>query len=286
MFQAIIKAGGVSEANKDMRKVGWHRTSRTDKGVHAAMNIIGLKLILEPDIVEGIKRHLPKDIYLYGYKRVTGSFNPKNMCDSRQYEYVIPTFAFKKDTSQENPIKPEELTLEQLQSSTLDLSYRIDQESLDRANALFAKFVGTRCYRNFTAKNKIQNLAATSRYIKTFSCNKPVIIDGVEVVIVTILGQSFIYNQIRKMIGFVISIMRGYIEEEDFKTSLDQNWFYEVPTAPGNGLLLESVFFTGYNKKNASIHGPLVFDEYQEQIQRFKQQIYEGIVRLEKEKQM
>lgn len=45
LFGAIIKAGGVSQDNsKNLAKNKWLRASRTDKGVHAAMNVVSLKI--------------------------------------------------------------------------------------------------------------------------------------------------------------------------------------------------------------------------------------------------
>jgi tRNA pseudouridine38-40 synthase len=286
VFNAIIKAGGVAETNQDMRKVSWHRTSRTDKGVHAILNVMSLKFLLEPGIIDSINENLPSDIHAYGYKRVTSSFNPKNMCNSRQYEYLIPTFALKPDPNRECDINAEKLTLEQLNETTFDISYRIDPTLVARMREVLSHFVGTHNYRNFTTKGKLAQNAGTIRYIKEFTCSDPLIIDDVEIVAVRVLGQSFIYNQIRKMIGFAICIMRGYVDEADFKTAFDPDWFYETPTAPGQGLMLDMLFFEGYNKKHGRIHGNLHFDDYGDQIKRFKIQVFQGIVKLEKEKQM
>ena len=45
---AIVKAGGISELNAlNLQKVGWGRCARTDKGVHAAAQIITLKVSYE-----------------------------------------------------------------------------------------------------------------------------------------------------------------------------------------------------------------------------------------------
>lgn len=42
---AIVKAGGISPSNAgNLSKVGWGRCARTDKGVHAAGQIVTLKV--------------------------------------------------------------------------------------------------------------------------------------------------------------------------------------------------------------------------------------------------
>ena len=63
--------------------------------MHAAGNMISLKLIIEePDIVEKINSHLAPQIRVWGIERTTGSFSCYQACDSRWYEYLIPSNAF------------------------------------------------------------------------------------------------------------------------------------------------------------------------------------------------
>lgn len=71
------------------------RCARTDKGVHAAGNIISLKLIVEDeDIVKKINDNLGPQIRVWGYERTNNGFSAYQMCDSRIYEYLIPTHSF------------------------------------------------------------------------------------------------------------------------------------------------------------------------------------------------
>jgi len=96
LFEAFVKAGAISKANADdPKKSSLVRCARTDKGVHAAGNVISLKLIVEdPDIVQSINSHLPNQIRVWGMERTNGSFSCYQTCDSRWYEYLIPTFSF------------------------------------------------------------------------------------------------------------------------------------------------------------------------------------------------
>ncbi|KAK5133216.1 hypothetical protein LTR08_008051 [Meristemomyces frigidus] len=96
LFQAFIKAGAISKANADdPKKASLVRCARTDKGVHAAGNMISLKLIVEDeDIVEKINEHLSPQIRVWGIERTIGSFSCYQACDSRWYEYLIPSHAF------------------------------------------------------------------------------------------------------------------------------------------------------------------------------------------------
>ncbi|KAF2448303.1 pseudouridine synthase [Karstenula rhodostoma CBS 690.94] len=96
LFNAFVKAGAISKANADdPKKSSLVRCARTDKGVHAAGNVISLKLIIEDDdIVEKINSNLSEQIRVWGIQRTTGSFSCYQACDSRWYEYLIPTHTF------------------------------------------------------------------------------------------------------------------------------------------------------------------------------------------------
>jgi tRNA pseudouridine38-40 synthase len=96
LFSAFVAAGAISKANADdPKKSSLVRCARTDKGVHAAGNVISLKLIVEdPDVVEKINDALPPQIRVWGIERTNGSFSCYQTCDSRWYEYLIPTYSF------------------------------------------------------------------------------------------------------------------------------------------------------------------------------------------------
>ncbi|KAI9675400.1 MAG: tRNA pseudouridine synthase 1 [Caeruleum heppii] len=96
LFAAMVSAGAISKSNSDdPRKSSLVRCARTDKGVHAAGNVISLKLIVEdPDIVRKINLHLNPQIRVWGIERTHASFSCYKLCDSRVYEYIIPTHVF------------------------------------------------------------------------------------------------------------------------------------------------------------------------------------------------
>ncbi|KAE9367850.1 pseudouridine synthase [Stipitochalara longipes BDJ] len=96
LFKAFVAAGAISKNNSDdPKKTSLVRCARTDKGVHAAGNVISLKLIVEePNIVETINENLPPQIRVWGIERTNGSFSCYQTCDSRWYEYLIPTYSF------------------------------------------------------------------------------------------------------------------------------------------------------------------------------------------------
>ncbi|KAI9796610.1 MAG: tRNA pseudouridine synthase 1 [Piccolia ochrophora] len=96
LFAAFVASGAISKANSDdPKKSSFVRCARTDKGVHAAGNVMSLKMIVEDDdIVEKINSHLSPQIRVWGIERTNGSFSCYQLCDSRIYEYLIPTHTF------------------------------------------------------------------------------------------------------------------------------------------------------------------------------------------------
>ncbi|KIW73818.1 tRNA pseudouridine(38-40) synthase [Phialophora macrospora] len=96
LFQAFVAAGAISKANADdPKKSSFVRCARTDKGVHAAGNVISLKLIVEDeDVVQKINENLAPQIRVWGYERTNNAFSAYQLVDSRIYEYLIPTHSF------------------------------------------------------------------------------------------------------------------------------------------------------------------------------------------------
>ncbi|RAH85021.1 pseudouridine synthase [Aspergillus japonicus CBS 114.51] len=96
LFTALVAAGAISKANAtDPKKSSLVRCARTDKGVHAAGNIVSLKLIVEdPDIIQKINEKLSPQIRVWDILVTNKSFSSYQLCDSRIYEYLIPTHCF------------------------------------------------------------------------------------------------------------------------------------------------------------------------------------------------
>ncbi|XP_072518194.1 pseudouridylate synthase 1 homolog isoform X2 [Salminus brasiliensis] len=266
LVTALIKSGCIPENHgEDMKKMSFQRCARTDKGVSAAGQVVSLKLWMIDDILEKINNHLPPQIRVLGYKRVTGGFNSKNNCDARTYSYMLPTVAFSpKDHNQE------------------DTSFRLDTETFQLVNRLFALYKGTHNFHNFTSQKGPRDPSA-KRYITHMSCGDPFVRQGAQFAVITVRGQSFMMHQIRKMIGLVIAVVKGYAREE----IIERSWGEEkvdVPKAPGLGLVLERVHFDRYNKRfgGDGLHETLEWTQEEDAIAAFKEaHIYSSIVETE-----
>lgn len=186
---------------------------------------------------------------------MTQGFNSKNKCDARTYSYMLPTVAFSPKDSDTGNIA----------------AFRLESETLQRANRLFALYKGTHNFHNFTSQ-KAPNDPSARRYITEMSCGEPFIRSNTEFAVITVRGQSFMLHQIRKMIGLVIAVMKGYAKEG----VIEQSWGQEkvdVPKAPGLGLVLERVHFDRYNKRfgGDGLHERLEWEREEEAIKAFKE---------------
>jgi tRNA pseudouridine(38-40) synthase len=116
--QALGAAGGISGSNrKDLGKIGWSRSSRTDKGVHATKTVISAKLEMsEQDgkdvdmdtpgflpnyasFTARVNEHLPDSIRVFGVAKACKGFRARESCSYRDYEYLLPLEYFCRDAA-------------------------------------------------------------------------------------------------------------------------------------------------------------------------------------------
>lgn len=187
------------------------RAARTDKGVHAAGQVVSVKLELpdngEESSIPIINSHLPKTIQIVGIVRVPKSFNAKNQCDCRKYEYLLPTSVFQ-------PFITSSTTTTQTDM------IKLLRESID-------VFIGTHSYHNYT-ESKLPGDATACRYIMEFECTGPFKVNDNEFVALRVKGQSFILYQIRKMIGMAVCVACNLTTIDVLKKSILPNCIYII----------------------------------------------------------
>ena len=96
LFDALVHVGAVSSDNADdPTKVSLGRAARTDAGVHAAGNLVSLKLITQipgvPDVVGAVNESLPPEIRVWGITRVQNSFNART-CVPRSPKWIFAPY--------------------------------------------------------------------------------------------------------------------------------------------------------------------------------------------------
>ncbi|XP_010266077.1 PREDICTED: tRNA pseudouridine synthase A, mitochondrial isoform X2 [Nelumbo nucifera] len=93
--EALYLSGAVPEVDRgNPKRFDWARSARTDKGVSAVGQVVSGRFYIDPPgLVDRLNSNLPSQIRIFGFKRVTSSFNAKKFCDRRRYVYLIPVFA-------------------------------------------------------------------------------------------------------------------------------------------------------------------------------------------------
>uniref|UniRef100_A0A7S1W8C8 Pseudouridine synthase I TruA alpha/beta domain-containing protein n=1 Tax=Neobodo designis TaxID=312471 RepID=A0A7S1W8C8_NEODS len=153
-------------------------------------------------------------------------------------------------------------------------AHRITPDALERARALFRMYEGTQSFHNFTPKGDPSD-ARMTRFMRKIRVSDPLIVraslqtgelvgddvandDNVvelEFVRVELDGQSFMMNQIRKMIGTVCTILAAGLDAGDMRSCLEKSVQRGMPMAPANGLFLVDLFFDRYNYTLERIQG-------------------------------
>ncbi|KAH7677754.1 Pseudouridine synthase I TruA protein [Dioscorea alata] len=141
---AIYKSGGILDSNYgNLHKIGWARSSRTDKGVHSLATTISLKLEIpshawkdDPTgtlLASYINSNLPRNIKVFSILPSQRSFDPRRECNVRMYSYLLPgeVIGIKND------------------SSAAEIDGHISE-----FNAILNKFEGEHPFHNYTVRSK------------------------------------------------------------------------------------------------------------------------------------
>eukprot|EP00731_Ephydatia_muelleri_P006135 Em0003g383a len=181
--------------------------------------------------------------------------NGHQACSARSYEYVLPTFAFAPfhcenggvfKKSGEYVVKGCVLVDTSSPGHTAGLQdYRPVGGQDQRVPP---QYEGTHNFHNFTSGKEATETSA-KRYIMSFKCGNRFVASAecdecpqkkeVEFISLHVQGQSFMIHQIRKMIGLLIAIVKGYIPEGSITRAYTMERA-EIPKAPGIGLLLDN----------------------------------------------
>jgi len=288
LHKALISAGCISYDNQlQLQKIAWQRCARTDKGVSALGNVISCRLRFgeeEPPFTqtrEKINSFLPENVRLFHIQRVPKSFNAKNACDSRTYEYLCPVSAFDPlpDYQYETPSSssspstaPSESSSSSSScpsSSNLSSSSSSPEVLQDRLNRYLSQYVGSHLYHNFTPKAKSE--ASSQRNILSFTASAPFTVDGVMFVSLVVKGQAFLLNQIRKMVGLMIWAVATNQPEWVIQAPFLPTISCKIFMVPGEFLLLRGCHFDYfYQGKQTTVCDPLKVEPFAEVRDKFR----------------
>ena len=196
--------------------------SRTDAGVHAreyVLNFTTDSTITCRGIVFGMNSRLPDDIGVKSCEEVPLDFHARFDCKGKEYEYLIHNSEYK------NPF---------YMNTAYRSWYPIDEKKLDRA----AKdFVGEHDFKAMCSAECTKD--NTVRTIKSFDVHR----QG-DMVTFTVSGDGFLYNMVRIMVGTLLFINEGKLEQGDIPRIIQSRDRTKAGrTVPPQGLYLNKVFY-------------------------------------------
>ncbi len=197
--------------------------SRTDSGVHANMYCISLKTdrnIPERRLMGALNHFLPDSISVLECREVGEDFHARYSCTKKRYVYRIW------NKEQKNPF---------LANRALHYWYKIDEELLNRE----AKhFIGTHDFTSFcTLDQRVLDDATRTM----FDCSVERIGDEIRF---SVVGDGFLYNMVRIMVGTLLKVQQGKIKEGQIKDIiLLKDRSKAGPKAPAHGLYLDKVYY-------------------------------------------
>ena len=248
-------------SRRDVQKqLGWSRTSRTDKGVHASLTFASLKIrvpsddyfchtsgYLSSNVVNELNHRLPNDIKIFSCVRVRRKFCARRNCSSRSYKYFVPAqlFAPSFDIEQagDSVISKFDAALKQFEGTHHFHNYTSNKASYDYVG--YSRSSGAE-----NAKPQMNIIKDTPEMIGTiYKCKRSphvIQIGEQQFFEVNIVGKGFIYNQIRKIIGTAVASAMRRMSEEYIRLTLSPLAMY-TPLAPPEGLVLTSCSFIPAN---------------------------------------
>lgn len=138
-------------------------------------------------------------------------------------------------------------------------TYETSAKQLQMFEDSMKQFIGTHNFHNYSSKsNQIKNAVGSIRYIKDIKVSKPFNVPccAYKLISVQIHGQSFMLNQIRKMLAMAIISTKRSSGPQRIIESLTEDCELNIVNAPASGLLLKWPLFDGYNKKLVSLKYP------------------------------
>ena len=284
---SLFKARYISECNfGNLSKIGWMRASRTDKGVSAVMNVVSCKLHkypdeLEKDMKEKVNKILPHDIHIFRFIEMSEHFDAKENNNHREYHYILPTFMLEpKGDDYKLPYgQTKDTPMEEYKGN---YEFRISPELHDKVKLICKSFLGSKKYHNYTKKVAFSE-AQSVRHIYEMTCDEIITYDekGIEAIKFKIVGQSFLYNQIRKMIGMIIDLCREKKDLSYFENSFLSNKM-EIPKAPAEGLYLRKIDYSKYNDRKLNKKNNIfVTEEDEAEMEEFCKQLVQEISQFE-----
>ena len=281
MIKALLAAGFVSESNAvDLSKIGWSRSSRTDKGVHASRIVLSMKLVVDSNFdqkvhsqqyADRINNYLKEDIRVFSVTKVNQGFRAREAGSWREYEYVLPLSVIDGKLDEFNRIlskyegsksfhnfhrvqrknligaKVRQISSdsnngEDIEEGSVDDDHEAKQARKQQRTERRAQGLINSVFEDWELMERVQG-SVTQKNIYACRVISVVNTNGIDMVRIKVKGQSFLLHQIRLMLGAAIMVCTNRMPEAAINAALATPYFIAFPMAPSNGLILRNAGF-------------------------------------------
>jgi len=219
------------EIEKALKKLAGERirikaASRTDTGVHAKGQVVSFKTestLPVKSFIEGLNHYLPEDIAVKEAYRADDSLDIRRGAVSREYKYYIL------NSSTRSPIR---------KSFSYRVTGHLDIEAMNRA---CQALIGQHDFASFVSSAETARQKRTVRKVLKAEITR----DG-DMVILSMVANSFLPHQVRNTVGPLIKVGQGKMSVKDFYDMVEARTpGLAGPTAPADGLCLMRVTYPG-----------------------------------------
>lgn len=207
-------------------------SGRTDAGVHALGQVVKIEIpvnIPEQGLVKGINSHLPHDIRVIQAERTDETFHPIYSAKSKEYNYVFST---------------QELITPFADELVTHFPYELDVEIMRKGCQLFCgehDFINYQCTGTDVETTVRKIYECEILHFKGDGHFKNLLEDYY---VLRVVGNGFLKQMVRLMMGALWSLGRGKISLEDLEKSLKTPLSQRLgATAPPQGLYLKEVHY-------------------------------------------
>lgn len=197
-------------------------SGRTDAGAHAKGQVANFKTESEmplSEMLEYLNRYLPNDIVVNAIEEVPERFHARYNAKGKQYSYYVWNN-----------------TIPSVFNGFHSFHY-FEELDLDKMNEACEKLIGEHDFLGFSAMKKSKK--SSVRTIKELSITK----EG-NLLHFTFVGDGFLYNMVRILMGTILQIGSGELDVSVIDTVFETKQRVDAgPTAPSHGLFLDEVYY-------------------------------------------
>ncbi len=196
--RAICTLTGVQKTPNNTRPIKTVFSGRTDTGVNSTGQTVHVDLdnkIVASEFIKSVNALLPKDISISDVHEVSDDFHAQKSARRRHYRYVF-------------------LNRNQRKAFDGDL-LRVEQElNIERMNDALSYLIGVHDFSSFKNSGSSNPYPICEIYEASCWVND-------DMVVVDIIGNRFLYNMVRIIIGTLLEIERKNENPEYMKSVLD-----------------------------------------------------------------